>query len=77
MDRYEIRVAGHLTDRRARSFEAVAVSRIADGSTAFEVLVADQAALHAVISGVRDLGLELLEVRRLERVGAAGGGTQC
>jgi hypothetical protein len=67
MDRYEIRVAGHLGDRRARTFEPHEIHRMPDGSTALIVHVRDQAALHALITRVRDLGLELLEVRRDER----------
>ncbi len=64
MGRYEIRVAGHLADGRARTFEAVELHRLPDGSTSLIVVVRDQAALHALMSRVRDLGLELLEVRR-------------
>ena len=64
MDRYEIRVGGHLADRRADSFGADALHRLPDGSTSLIVVVRDQAALHALMARVRDLGLELLEVRR-------------
>lgn len=64
MDRYEIRVQGHLADRRAGSFGADELRRLPDGSTSLVVVLRDQAALHALMARVRDLGLELLEVRR-------------
>ncbi len=64
MERYEIRVAGLLSDRRMRTFQAADAHRNPDGTTTLVVVVPDQAALHAVVSRVGDLGLELLEVRR-------------
>lgn len=63
MDRYEIRVAGHLGQRRTRALEAIDVHLLPDGSTSLIVVVRDQAALHALISRIRDLGLALLDVR--------------
>lgn len=64
MDSYEIRVVGHLADRRAATFPGAKLRRHPDGSTSVVVRVPDQAALHGLLEHVRDLGLELLEVRR-------------
>ncbi len=67
MDRYEIRVAGLLGERRVREFGAVEAHCLDGGNTSLVVRVRDQAALHGLLALVRDLGLELLEVRRTER----------
>lgn len=66
MGRYEIQVREQLTERRCRTFEPLEVRHLADGSTLLVVLVPDQAALHALISHVRDLGVELIGLRRLD-----------
>ena len=42
----------------------LAVQRQADGTTVLVGPVVDQAALHGVISRIRDLGVPLLSVRR-------------
>ncbi len=63
---YEIRIAGHLSDRRCRTFGPVEIHRLPDGSTSLLVPVRDQAALHALVARVRDLGVELIEVRKAQ-----------
>jgi hypothetical protein len=64
-ERYEIRVAGVLDSRWAAWFEGQAISRHGD-QTVICGLVADQSALHGLLSKVRDLGLCLVSVRRLD-----------
>jgi hypothetical protein len=61
---YELRVKGHLDDRWSDSLGGLAVQRRQDGTTVLVGPVVDQAALHGVISRIRDLGLPLLSVKR-------------
>ena len=63
--RYEIRVKGILDERWAAWFEDLQVS--SDGEeTVISGPVTDQAALHGVLTKVRDLGLFLISVRHLD-----------
>ena len=68
--RYEIRLTGHLDAHWTAWFDGLSVSREADGTTAISGSVADQAALHGLLQRVRDLGLPLVSVVRLEPGGA-------
>jgi hypothetical protein len=61
---YEIKVWGHLDERRARRFEGLTVTLLPDGVTVLAGPIVDQAALHGVLARVRDLGLPLLAVQR-------------
>ena len=70
MGSYEIRVAGHLSDRRCRAFEPFEVRRLPDGTTSLLVTVRDQAALHALVARVRDLGIELIGLEKAEGEGS-------
>ena len=63
--RYEIRVKGVLDGRWTAWFEDLQVS--SDGvETVIAGPVADQAALHGLLTKVRDLGLFLISVRHLD-----------
>jgi hypothetical protein len=64
--RYEIRLTGHLDAHWAAWFDGLAVSHESDGTTVIIGRIADQAALHGVLQRVRDLGLPLVSVARLE-----------
>ena len=55
-DTYELRVQGHLDDHWSEWLGELAVQRQADGTTVLVGPVVDQAALHGVISRIRDLG---------------------
>jgi hypothetical protein len=68
--RYDIRVAGVLDVRWAGWFNGLQISGQGE-ETVIRGLVADQAALHGVLTKVRDLGLCLLSVRRVD-TGQAG-----
>jgi len=68
--RYEIRVAGVLDSRWAAWFDGLQVSGQGE-ETVICGLLADQSALHGVLTKVRDLGLCLISVRWLD-VGQAG-----
>jgi hypothetical protein len=64
--RYEIRVRGHLDGRWAAWFDGLGITTGIDGITVIHGPVADQAALHGLLQKVRDVGLPLVSVTRLE-----------
>lgn len=63
---YEIRLKGHLDNRRANWFDGLIITALANGETLLTGPVADQAALHGVLKKLRDLGIPLLSVNRIE-----------
>lgn len=63
--RYEIRVKGILDGRWAAWFEGLQVTSDQE-ETVISGPVADQAALHGLLTKVRDLGLFLISVRHLD-----------
>ena len=63
---YEIRLAGHLDAHWTTWFDGLDVSHQHDGTTVISGLIPDQAALHGVLQRVRDLGLPLVSVNRVE-----------
>jgi hypothetical protein len=64
---YEIRFKGHLNRRRAQMFEGLEMVQGPDGETVLTGPVIDQAALHGILSRIRDLGVPLLSVKRLSQ----------
>lgn len=60
---YEITVEGHLDDHWSDRLAGLAIVRRDDGTTVLTGPVADQAGLHGVICGLRDIGAVLLAVR--------------
>jgi len=64
--RYAIRVASHLSPRWAGTFDGMTITPLDDGTTVLDGLVTDQAALHGLLRTVRDLGLPLVSVTRLD-----------
>jgi hypothetical protein len=63
---YQIRVKGVLASCWSAWFDGLDVSSDEHGQTTIAGPVTDQAALHGLLGKVRDLGLELLEVRRTD-----------
>ena len=63
---YQIRLKGHLGQQWAASFEGLTLTLEEDGDTLLTGPVTDQAALHGLLRKVRDLGLLLLSVNRVE-----------
>ena len=63
---YEIWVRGVLDSGWSAWFDGLQVTSNARGQTTIAGAVTDQAALHGLLAKVRDLGLELLEVRRTD-----------
>jgi hypothetical protein len=72
---YEIRVAGVLDSRWVAWFDGLQISGQGE-ETVICGLLADQPALHGLLTKVRDLGLCLISVRRLD-TGQAGSETPC
>ncbi len=64
--RYEIVVKGVLDEQWSDWFEGWRLTRDDAGYTTISGVPTDQAALHGVLVRIRDLGLELLSVRRLD-----------
>jgi hypothetical protein len=63
---YEIRVNGVLGSGWSAWFDGLQVTSDQHGQTTIAGPVVDQAALHGLLAKVRDLGLELLAVRRID-----------
>jgi hypothetical protein len=63
---YEIRFAGHLDPRWATWFDGMTPRQASDGTTVIRGPVADQAALHGLLQRVRDLGIPLVSVARVD-----------
>jgi hypothetical protein len=70
--RYEIRVQGRLEARWAAWFDGLSLTHAGDGTTVIQGPVADQAALHSLLQKVRDLGLPLIAVTRVDGKPANG-----
>ena len=62
----ELRIKGHLDDRWADWFEGLTITREDNGETRLTGPVVDQAALHGLLKKVRDLGMPLVSVNRIE-----------
>ncbi len=63
---YQIRVKGHLGREWTDWFEGLTIRITDNGETLLTGLVVDQAALHGLLKKVRDLGMPLLSVLRIE-----------
>jgi len=63
---YEIKVKGHLDEHWSEWFNGLTVSHDESGNTILSGPLPDQAALHGLLARVRDLGLPLLSVTRVE-----------
>ena len=66
---YEIRVAGHLSANWAARFEGLSMRHEPEGETVLSGEL-DQAALHGVLMKIRNLGLNLISVNRVEALGS-------
>lgn len=66
-DHYEITVQGHLDAGWARWFDGFVIRNAQDGTSVLSGQIEDQSALHGVLIKIRDLGLPLLAVQRVER----------
>ena len=64
---YHIRIEGHLGSEWTDWFEGLTLTREDNGEKLLHGPVLDQAALHGLLRKVRDLGMPLLAVRRVQR----------
>ncbi len=62
---YQIRVNGQLDERWKRWFDGLTFTTNVCGETIITGNKLDQAALHGILNRIRDLGLELISVKRL------------
>jgi hypothetical protein len=63
---YQIRVRGVLDRGWSAWFDGLRITSDEHGQSTIAGPITDQAALHGLLAKVRDLGLELLEVRRID-----------
>jgi hypothetical protein len=63
---YQIRIKGCLGSQWSDWFEGLAITPEEDGNTLLSGPVIDDAALHGLLKKVRDLGMPLLSVNRVE-----------
>ena len=64
--RYEIRIEGHLNEGWADWFEGLTITQEENGNTLLSGPVVDQAALYGLLRKVRDVGLPLISVNRVQ-----------
>lgn len=69
---YQIRIKGHLSPKWSDWFADLTIALQEEGDTLLTGPVADQAALHGLLKKVRDLGLPLISVMRVQP-GPVGG----
>jgi hypothetical protein len=63
---YEIRVKGHLGGHWSEWFGGLEITNLENGEAVLSGAIVDQAALHGVLTMVRDLGLPLVAVKSLD-----------
>jgi hypothetical protein len=63
---YHIRIKGHLGPRWEGWFGQMAITHEVNGETLMTGPIIDQAALHGMLTKIRDLGLTLLSITRAE-----------
>ena len=63
---YQIRIKGHLDDKWVDWFGEVSITLEEDDTTLLSCRVVDQAALHGLLRQIRDLGMPLISVNRIE-----------
>jgi len=71
--RHEIRIRGHLSNRRVRCFEGLTVTHEPGGDTLLVGQLQDQAEVHGLLSWLQDMGVTLISYRQLEDGTAAEG----
>ncbi len=62
---YEIRIKGHLNQDWEGWFDNVTIKQTDDGETIITCTVKDQSALHGLLRRIRDLGIPLISIVRI------------
>ena len=65
-DTYEVRLGGHLDRSWIAQLSVLSLVHEADGTTRLVSISSDQAALHGLLQRIRDLGLPLILVARID-----------
>lgn len=73
---YRIRVQGHLRTEWSEWFDGMTITQEENGESELFGPVIDQPALHGLLAKVRDLGLSLISVNRVEAVVQSVGNQQ-
>jgi hypothetical protein len=63
---YQIRIEGHLGQQWIDWFDGLSITLEEDGDTLLTGPVTDQAALHGLLKKVRDLGMALVSISRVQ-----------
>jgi hypothetical protein len=63
---YQITIKGHLGDQWSDWFEGLTITMEDNGDTLLTGPVVDQAALYGLLKKVRDLGMPLISVTRID-----------
>ncbi len=63
---YQIRIKGHLSDQWTGWFEGLTITLEENGDTLLTGPVVDQAALFGLLKKVRDVGISLVSINRVE-----------
>jgi len=71
---YEIQVEGHIGSSWSSWFEGLTIRREETGETVLTGPIKDEAALYGVLMRIRDLGLPLLEIKRIVGAEEPSGG---
>jgi len=73
---YAIRIDGHLDDHWSRRLGGLTITHNGDGTTTLIGPVTDQAHLHGVLAGVRDIGAILIDLRGIDPSGRTNPSTE-
>ena len=63
---YQIKVKGILDEQWSDWFDGLTIMPYSNESTILTGVIRDQAALHGLLNKIRDLGLTLLSVKRVD-----------
>ena len=63
---YEFLIEGHISSQWSEWFDGLSITNLPDGRTLISGRVEDQAALHGLIARIRDVNLELIQLRRID-----------